>query len=296
MKKDEKIFQQDLSQKESPGYVFMMLLLMKEACAMPDKQQMMSVMQAHLGDVECFTYSDDAAGFAPNNYKVEFEQGTIPPQLMITGCSERKKDFIDEMTVSQMWDCQEDRERILSECSYQVCAVDMLAANMYYKERADLLMNFLEALVEMYPACEAVYFASSGKMFTVEKIKNHRIPRDRRFLYFAVNVRYFNIQDSADMLIDTLGMNILFLPDLQYHFHGMEPDWVVNHAYNMLSYIYDHENPIENGDPIDGVNSSNGNMDASVQWMCHYEDALIQPARSVIDICMNEFAAGGREY
>ena len=74
MKKNEKIFQQDLSQKESPGYVFMMLLLMKEVCAMPDKQQMMSVMQAHLGDVECFTYSDDAAGFAPNNYQVVFEQ------------------------------------------------------------------------------------------------------------------------------------------------------------------------------------------------------------------------------
>ena len=42
-------YQQDLSQKESPGYVFMMLLLMKEACAMPDKQQMMSVMQEQAG-------------------------------------------------------------------------------------------------------------------------------------------------------------------------------------------------------------------------------------------------------
>ena len=38
------------------------------------------------------------------------------------------------------------------------------------------------------------------------------------------------------MLIDTVGMSTLFLPDLQYHFHNMDPNWVVNHAYNVASY------------------------------------------------------------
>ncbi len=37
------------------------------------------------------------------------------------------------------------------------------------------------------------------------------------------------------MMVDTLGMSVLSLPDLQYHFHGMDPNAVVNHAYNMLS-------------------------------------------------------------
>ncbi|MDE7477113.1 MAG: DUF4261 domain-containing protein, partial [Lachnospiraceae bacterium] len=171
---------------------------------------------------------------------------------------------------------------------------DMLASYMDYKDRADMLMDYMEALVEIYPECEAVYFMSSGKMFTSEKIRNYNIPQDRRFLYFAVNVRFFNIQGTDDKVVDTLGMSTLFLPDLQYHFYGMEPNWVVNHAYNVLSYIYDNNNPIENDDHIDGV--ENGNMDASIQWQCHYEDALIQPARVVIDICMNEYAAGGRQY
>lgn len=39
------------------------------------------------------------------------------------------------------------------------------------------------------------------------------------------------------MLIDTLGMGTLFLLDIQYHFHDMEPDWLVNHAYDAASYI-----------------------------------------------------------
>ncbi|MDE7030622.1 MAG: DUF4261 domain-containing protein [Lachnospiraceae bacterium] len=295
-KQKNPVFQQDLTQKEPPGYTFIMTLFMREMCAMPDKAHMTSILQNHLGSGECFAYSENAAGFAPESYKVEFKQGTIPPQLMITGCTERNAGLIDAMTVSQMWDCQEDRERILEECQYQVLAADMLAASMDYKQRADMLMNFLEALIELYPTCEAVYFTNSGKMFTADRIRNHTIPKDRRFLYFAVNVRFFNIEGSADKVIDTLGMSTLFLPDLQYHFHGMEPDWIVNHAYNMLSYIFDSKNPIENDDHIDGVNSQSGRMDADVQWKCHYENALIQPAREVIDICMNEHAAGGRNY
>ena len=179
------------------------------------------------------------------------------------------------------------------ECKYQVIATDMLAAGLEYRDRANMLMDYMEALVEMYPECEAVYFPGAGKMFTAEQIRNHEIPRESRFIYFAVNVRFFNIQGTEDMLEDTLGMSTLFLPDLQYHFHDMDPNWVVNHAYNVLSYIYDNDNPIESQATIDGI--TDGNMDRTVQWKCQYENALIQPTRGVLDICMNEYAAGERE-
>lgn len=291
-KKEEKVFSQDLSKKEQPGYVFLMELFMKDRCEMPDKERMTAIMKKHLGDVDCFSYGDNQAGFAVSKYQVKFKDTVLPPQLTLFNGIERANP-LDELTVSQMWDCP-DRERILSECRYQVVASDMLSAGMDYKDRADMLMDYMEALVEMYPSCEAVYFITSGKMFAADRIRKNDIERDKRFLYFAVNVRFFNIQGTEDKVVDTLGMSTLFLPDLQYHFHGMEPDWVVNHAYNMLAYIYDHENPIRNDDHIDGIRD--GEMDSSVQWICHYEDALIQPARGIIDICMNEYAAGGRDY
>jgi len=94
------------------------------------------------------------------------------------------------------------------------------------------------------------------------------------------------------MLIDTVGMSTLFLPDLQYHFHDMDPNWVVNHAYNVASYILEHDNPIQDGETIDGV--ADGRMCREIQWKCQYEDALIQPPRGVLDIHMGEYAAGGR--
>lgn len=287
------VFKQDLTEKEKPGMIFVMHLLMKEKCKMPSKKKMTEIMQKHLGDVDCFSHDSKMAGFAPKKYKVEFKQGSMPPQLMVTECIEMKNYKIDDMTKSQMWDC-ENSEDILSECKYQVIATDMLAGGMDYKDRAEMLMDYMEALVEMFPECVAVQFQTSGKMFEREKIVNHHIPREDRFIYFAVNVRFFNIQGTEDMLVDTLGMSTLFLPDLQYHFHGMNPNWVVDHAYNLLSYVYEHDAPIESGNTVDGI--LDGHMSQEVCWKCHYEEALIQPAREVLDICMNEYASGRREY
>lgn len=72
----------------------------------------------------------------------------------------------------------------------------------------------------------------------------------------------------------------------------MDPNWVVNHAYNVASYILANDNPIEDGETVDGV--EDGQMSRNVQWKCRYEDALIQPPRAVLDINMGEYAAGNR--
>lgn len=115
-----------------------------------------------------------------------------------------------------------------------------------------------------------------------------------RFIRFGVNVRLFNIQGTKDMLVDTVGMGTLFLPDLQYHFHDMDPNQVVSHAYDLASYILENDNPIQDGETVDGVRD--GRMCPELQWSCRYERALIQPPREVLDVHMGEYASGsGRQ-
>ena len=211
---------------------------------------------------------------------------------MVMKCDKFKGKGFDAFLMSQMWDCQEDRDRIFRECKYQVVATDMLAAALPALERANLDADFLEALAELYPTCEAFYFQNCGKLFLAEDVRSHQIEGPDRFIRFGVNVRFFNIEGTEDMLIDTVGMSTLFLPDLQYHFHSMDPNWVVNHAYNAASYILEHDNPIEDGETIDGV--ADGQMCREIQWKCQYEDALIQPPRGVLDINMGNYASGGR--
>ena len=95
------------------------------------------------------------------------------------------------------------------------------------------------------------------------------------------------------MIVDTLGLYAVGLPDIQYHFHGLDPNKVVNHAYTVASYIFENDAPIKSGETIDGI--SEIGIDRGVRWKCQYEMGLIQPSREVMDICPGEYASGTRE-
>lgn len=292
MTEQNKVFKQDLSKQEEPGGIFLLKLLFRQRPAWPSQQEMQAVMAKHLGEVEGFWFDEKGAGFAAKKYSAHFKDADLPPQLMLMPSMPFDGAEVDAFQRCQMWDCLEERDEILSACKYQVVCTDMLGAGLRPRERADMDMDFLEALLELFADCEAVLCLNSGKLLRADSIRGHQIPRADRFIKFAVNVRFFNIEGSGDMLVDTLGMGLLFMPDMQYHFHGIDQNLVVRHAYSIALYMLNNENPIRSGDTVDGI--SNGQFDVNLQWPCRYEGALVQPAREVIDVYMNEYAAGLR--
>lgn len=278
-----------------PGGVFMVKLLMKEQCDMPSIERMKEVLSQHLGKMDISSEQNTEKGFfgfAALDYFAKFSDGEVPVQLSILSCDPFDADKIDEMQRSQMWDCQVDRDRILTECKYAVLANDMLGGGLKVQVRANMLMDYLEALLELFPSCEAVYFINTGKLILADTIRNGDVQGLDRYIKYYVNVRFFNISGTNDHVIDTIGLSLLYIEDLQYHFHDMDPNWVVNHAYNVASYILDNDCPIKDGDTIDGI--AGGRLVQDIQWKCHFEDSLIGPTRPVLDVCMGEYAAGKR--
>ena len=282
-----------------PGGVFMVQLLMKEKCEMPSLQRIAEVLERHIGRVEAAEPQEKTAEamnglalFAALDHIAKFSNGQGPVQVSIMPCDTFHPETIDEMKRSQMWDCLEDRDRILSECKYCVFANDILTGALDPLERADFDMDYLEALVELFPTCEAVYSLNTGKLILADTVRKKEFTGLERFIHYIVNARFFNISGTGNSLVDTLGMTLLYLEDLQYHFHSMDPNWVVGHAYDVSTYVLANRRPIKDGDTIDGV--TDGRMDQSVQWKCRFEDALVQPSRPVLDIHMGQYAAGGR--
>lgn len=290
-------FQQDLSQKTDPqirpGGVFMVQLLMKEKCEMPSNERFTEILSKHLGKVEQYGDCKGCVKFVAHDYISEMKDASLPVALMISDCEKFVGDSIDAFRRSQMWNCMSDRDQILSECKYQIFANDMLGGGLPARKRANMLMDYLEALVELYPQCEAVYNVNSGKLILADDIRKKEMIGIDRFIRYAVNVRFFNVQGTGDSVVDTLGLSLLYIEDLQYHFHDMDPNWVVSHAYTLASYLLNNDNPMKDGDTVDGIR--NGMIVQDIQWKCQYEDALIQPARVVVDVCMSEYAAGNRD-
>lgn len=137
-----------------------------------------------LGDCESH------AGFIVHDYISETNDDTLPVMLLISECAEFEPNSIDDFRRGQMWDCLSDRDRILSECKYQISASDKLGGGLPSKERANMLMDYLEALVELYPQCEAVYNLNSGKLIMADDIRKKKITGVDRFIRYAVNARF----------------------------------------------------------------------------------------------------------
>ena len=278
------------SKEEAQGSIFVMRLLFEDKCSMPKIKDMETIMKKHISSAEFIVNDGRVAAFDVMEFAKykdpEDKTDYIAPQLLIANCKPADRWGIDDVTRSQLWNCK-GGEVYIDYCKYMVVASDLLADTIEYKDRANMLMDYMEALMEMFPSCKAVFIDNSCTIFTREQILGHEIERDERFLYFAVNKRFFTVEGTEEMIVDTLGMSTLRLPDLQYHFHDADPNDVADHALDVMWHLYCNGCSIESGDKIDGM------MDGDL-WKCQYEESLIAPSRPVMDIDMGKFAAGIR--
>lgn len=291
--KKNKVLNQDLSEKVEFRPLFMMELLFKEKPERPKVEDIHNALKNKFGDVDVISSNEALTSFSIKKYKAEFKEGSLPPQLLFMDVVDFESSKITELERSQLWEAEEG-DKLLDECKYKVVISDMMAATMDYKERCEMLMDYMEAMVNLMTEVEAVWIPSAGKLSTRERIVNYNFDKNQRFIYYCVNARFFNIEGTEDSIVDTLGMYSMGLPDLQYHFHNLNPNDLVNHAYNAASYIFENNSPIKSGETIDGI--VNGRMEMSIQWKCNYEMSIIQPEREVMDICPGENASGNREY
>ncbi|ONI47392.1 hypothetical protein AN644_00035 [Candidatus Epulonipiscium fishelsonii] len=192
-----------------------------------------------------------------------------------------------------MWNCSsEEKEKIFRECKYQIIANDTFAMTLHPHNRATLLMSYLNALMEIFPQCEAVLFLPSYKMMMADKIRNCETPIKDRFIDFCINIRFFSVENTNNMIVDTLGMNTLLLPDIQYYFHEMNHQWAVAHAYSLCKHLFNNGSVLKNGATTSGF--SNKGFDTELYWKCIEESSLLVPKRPVINIDTGNYAISNR--
>lgn len=290
-KKANKVFNQDLSNEAEFENVYRMHLLFEDKPTKPKPSVIKDALDRKFGECHSISNNEGLTSFAINKYSVEYKEGKMPPQVVMAEIHDFNGESISEFDRQQLWNVENGNE-LLNKCKYELFIFDFLASGLEYKERCEILMDWLEVAVELFPECRAVWIKSAGKLFDADEIRCNDIPRESRFVYFGVNARFFNIQGSEASIVDTLGLYAIGLPDIQYHFNTLDPNTVVNHAYNVASYVYQENAPIKSGETIDGIN--NGALDNNVRWYCQYEDSLIQPSRVVMDIAPGEYSAGNR--
>jgi hypothetical protein len=165
----------------------------------------------------------------------------------------------------------------------------MMASGLPYKQRLDVFLDALSAILEVVP-CQAIHWRVSQQVLMPDRFLDSRIGGEGHFLFTGpLNVRFFDIGNAPEAkLADTMGLAALGLPDVQCHFHGLDPDEVVRVLYNLALYVFENGDVIESGQTVTG-------RDDGEPWTCRHEEALVSPRRVVLDVNPGPlFAAGHR--
>ena len=162
---------------------------------------------------------------------------------------------------------------------------DFMANQHNNHTRISIFNNAIISIIKTTD-CKALHFLNTIKVVNpkvfVEKVESGELVPE------ALNVRFFNIQGTEDMLMDTVGLSVYGLPDLQCHFRSLDPNEIARVLFNSGYYIFSNGDIIDDGQTIQGIKKDD-------KWRCQHEESLVEPRRIVIDINPGTpYAAGNR--
>lgn len=190
------------------------------------------------------------------------------------------------VALSQTWDWPA-ADDVVSTCPYAIIMSDMMGQMLEPRDRLANVQKILAALLKVAPPA-AIHWSTSQRIVDPESLASElgKAHFDN-IMCGAVNVRMYKVAGAeGNIVMDTLGMRSFGLPDLQCHYHSIEPSEVASCLYQLANYIFDKGAVIETGHTIDGADGA--------RWQCAYEWSLAEPKREVIDLHPGNFAAGNR--
>jgi Domain of unknown function (DUF4261) len=183
--------------------------------------------------------------------------------------------------VSQTWDWA-GAEPAVARATAGVIVTELLVTGWSAQDRVAALTRVVAELCRLtHPL--AIYWAQSQRVSDPEAL----VADD---LNGILNVRFFTVAGEEDaMVLDTLGLHVFGLPDLQCHFRGREPGKIAGLLYATALYVFDSGDVIADGNTISG-------LDGDERYVCRREPSLLPPSRPVLDIDLGDpYAAGRRD-
>ena len=254
-----------------------------------DGNKLLNELCKHCGSVDRLGDKDNFYLYAFPEYAIQYKDAKVPPQIFLAFPDIGKNEINLEDALQQSWSWPEAR-KIASACPIHLLLTDMMASGLDQKARLDLFHCALKSVLTVAP-CKAIHWGTSQQLVNPLVFLDSRKLGDFNPLQFAINVRFYNIANSqkGEMLMDTMGLAVFGLPDLQCHFIGLEPNEVARVLFNSACYIFDKSDIIDDGNTIQGIKPTD-------KWKCQHEDALIGPHRVVLDLNPGKpYAAGNRK-
>lgn len=155
-----------------------------------------------------------------------------------------------------------------------------------YQTNCDQINQGVEAMVELMPDCAAALYVPSLQVVTATQLRKNPYQGALRFLYAGLSVRSFPSRNQEELVVDTLGLYALGLPDVQCRCSWMNEAAAKRLVFNVAAYQYETGVTIAGGDTISGILSGLSGQAASMH--CERESSLFAPWREVIAVHLRD--------
>jgi hypothetical protein len=220
----------------------------------------------------------EALLFSFPDIRIELADANIPAQCLAAVPDEKHPGIdLPETALQQNWHWSEANE-LVKDCKYELLVTDFMTRTLEYKQRVNLFMNFLVAVIKA-TAPNVVYSAPGQKLIDPAKLTSIWDGEEKQELYGICNVRLYNIGDTPgkEMLMDTVGLSNIGLPDFQIRYSNFNTNEIANLLWNYAYYIYQYGDVIKNGNTMEGTI-------AGSKWRCERVISPLQPERMVINV------------
>lgn len=267
-----------------------MVQLLFESAPKIDGNLLLTELRKSCGAVERLGDKEDFYYYTFEEHIVEYRDNKKAPVQILIAFPEKGKEKpeFDEQSLQQSWSWKEAHNTI-NTCTTNLLVTELMAYGLDYKIRLNLFHNALKSVLSLVE-CKAIHWLTSQQYVNPKAYLDAKNSGKSHPLEYALNVRFYNISNRpGEMLMDTLGLSVLGLPDIQCHFLSLDPNQISRVIYNMAYYIFDNGDIIQDGETVQGIKPED-------RWKCMHEVALLEPKREVIDINPGRsFAAGNRK-
>ncbi|MDB5297258.1 MAG: hypothetical protein JWO31_3241 [Phycisphaerales bacterium] len=232
----------------------------------------------HLVTIDLISRHQDgsAAGAAPHDDRAPDDAQPAVPARTVVLPADRVTDVAalhQSLSQTRDWDAAADA---LARSTARVVVTDLMARDLPPRERLALFESVLLGVIEAArPA--AIHWRPAGKLVDPAAFLRASGSSELDALpQAAINVRLFRVaRTDRDLVMDTLGLAALGLPDLQVAFRGLDPARVAGHLYAIALYTLRHAGALAAGDVIEGPTEGS-------EWTAHDARAAVGPPRHVV--------------
>ncbi len=176
---------------------------------------------------------------------------------------------IPTMEFSQSWSASEDLRQSANQSRWELLVAELLTDGHSAADRVRSFAGVVAVLTKLFSP-NAVWCTHSGQLVAPEELLS--FPAG-----IAFNLRIFQVADGDDgaFIMDTVGLDVLGLPDLQIHTRDLSPQELAGQLGNIALYLLKEGDVIAAGSTIDGI-------PAAPVWGVSKTKSAAEPYRTVL--------------